>query len=244
MKTKAPASAYLALLAQSTLIGFTPMFVKMSQQYVTAFDMLSFRLLVAFLCSCIPVLFGRVRVRITGRAFLSILPLLAVYPIAFFTTQVFALQTLPSTEAGIINALSPIVTVILAALFLRERTNRTQIFFIFLSVAGVVFLMSMKGVSAAAFDVRGTLLMLGNMLSYAVYAVLLRRLAGRFSTYFLTFYVTLVGFVVFTLLAVGQHLAGGTLPGFFAPFADYRFILIIVFLGGPGMFGTDRKSVV
>lgn len=242
MKTKTPASAYVAALSQSVIIGFTPLFVKISQQYATAFEMLSFRLAIAFVVSCIPVLFGHIRVRISGREFLSILPLLIVYPLIFFTTQVFALQTLPSSEAGIINAMAPIITVILAALFLRERTNRVQVLFIVLSMAGVVFLMSMKGASAASFDVRGTLLMVGNMLSYSIYTVLLRRLAGRYSAYLLTFYVTLVGFVVFTAIAVAQHGAAGTLPAFFVPMGDWRFVLTVLFLGAAGMFGTSALA--
>lgn len=242
MKQKAPAGAYLAALAQATIIGFTPLFVKVSQQYAAAFDMLSLRLLVAFLCSLVPVLFGHVNVKITGREFLSLLPLLIVYPLLFFSTQVFALQTLPSTEAGIINALAPIVTMILAAIFLREHTNRVQVLFIILSMGGVVFLMTMKGASAAAFDVRGTLLMVANTLSYAVYAVLLRRLAGRFSAYLITFYVTAIGFVVFTAIALAQNGAAGTLPGFFAPLVHPQYILTLLFLGALGMFGTSALA--
>lgn len=242
MKQKASAGAYLAAVAQSTIIGFTPLFVKISQQYATAFDMLSLRLLIAFLFSLIPVVFGHVKVRITWRDFRALLPLLIVYPLLFFSTQVFALQTLPSTEAGIINALAPIVTVILAALFLRERTNRVQILFIILSMAGVVFLMTMKGASAAAFDVRGTLLMVANMLSYAVYAVLLRRLAGRYSAYLITFYVTAIGFVVFTAVALAQNGAAGTLGQFVAPLIHPEYILTLLFLGALGMFGTSALA--
>lgn len=242
IKNKAPASAYIAIISQSIIIGFTPLVVKVSQQYASAFDMLSLRLAIAFLLSLIMVLVRREKIRITGRQFLSILPLLIVYPLLFFTTQVFALQTLPASEAGIINAIAPIVTVILAAIFLREHTNRIQVLFIILSMAGVVFLMTMKGASPAAFDVRGTLIMIANMLSYAVYAVLLRRQAGRYSAYFLTFYITAIGFVVFTGFALGQHAVAGTLVSFFAPLADWRFALCVLFLGGFAVFGTSALS--
>ncbi len=239
---KTPVSAYLAALAQSCIIGFTSLFVKLSQNYTGAFEMLSYRLAVAFLCALVPVLLGKVKVKAAPRDLLAILPLTIVYPLVFFSTQVFALQTLPTTESAIITALAPIVTVVLAAIFLKEHTTRGQVLFILLSMGGVIFLMVMKGASAAAFDVRGTLIMMLNMLSFAVYTVLMRRLAGRFSAYALTFYITLMGFVVFTLLGLGQHLLAGDIAGFFAPLANVRLVITVLYLGAAGLFGTSALA--
>lgn len=233
------AKAYFAILLMFTIIGFNPLMLKITVKSVTALEILTYRLSFGFICALIPVVLRKVKIKITFRDFLIILPAMIAYAICFFTLQTLALETLPSTESGIIFALSPILAAILAAIFLKEKTNGFQILFIIISMTGVIFIMLMKGASAEAFNIRGTILMALTTITFAATSILLRRLSGRYPAYTITFLVSGLGFVAYNAALIYVKLSSGTIGEYLAPLADWRILLAALFLGCGGMFGTS-----
>lgn len=129
-------SAYAAALLYAFIIGFSFFFVKLALTAANPVDILAHRFTVAFLAALFPLLLGWVKIGISMKDALKVLPLALFYPVMFFAFQVFGLVYTSSSEAGIIQAAIPIFTMIFAAYFLNERFTKRQFFFTVLSAGG------------------------------------------------------------------------------------------------------------
>lgn len=139
------ASAYLAAIAYALIIGFSFMFVKLAIQVANPLDLLAHRFSLSFLVLTVPVIAGWLPFRVQRQDLLRLLPLGLFSPVLFFMFQTFGLVTTSSSEAGIIQATVPVFTLIMATIFLKERTTLLQKLSLLLSVGGVVFIFAMKG---------------------------------------------------------------------------------------------------
>ena len=136
--------AYLAALSFSAIIGFSFLFTKIALGYASPLTNLAHRYTIAALVLIVLHQTKLIKVSLSRRDILSILPMSLFYPLLFFIFQSFALQYISSSEAGILQALVPIFTLLLASVFLKEKTSLLQKFFLILSVAGVVFIFLSK----------------------------------------------------------------------------------------------------
>lgn len=149
----------------------------------------------------------------------------------FFTFQVFGLVYTTTSEAGIIQAAIPIFTMLLAAYFLKERTGGWQLAATLISVFGVMFIFMLKGLDMSTSSLIGSVLILLSSLSSAGYNVMARKLGQKWDVFTLTYVMTAAGFVLFNVLALGEHIRQGTTGHYFAPFAKLPFLLAILYLG-------------
>jgi drug/metabolite transporter (DMT)-like permease len=223
--------AYSAIVIYSIIVGLSFLFGKLALSVASPLDSLAHRFTISFAAATIPVLFGWVKLKLTFKDLLALLPLAVFYPSMFFAFQAYGLQFTSSAEAGIIHATVPIFTMIAAAYFLKERTTKLQKLSTLLSVAGVIFIFAMKGSSIDLANVKGTLLILLSALSLAGYSVMARRLSSRMKVMTMTYVMTAIGFLAFNLMAVGSHLADGTLSHYFATIAHPVFLISILYLG-------------
>jgi drug/metabolite transporter (DMT)-like permease len=136
----------LAVL-NAVVIGISFMFVKMTLDYASPIDSLTFRFAAALVILFIMMACGIFKLNYRGKPLHQLLLLASMYPIGFFMLQAFGLQYATSVEGGIINAFTPVVTMVLAAAFLREATSYLQKLSTMLSVFGVLFIFIMKGSS-------------------------------------------------------------------------------------------------
>ena len=120
---------------------------------------------------------GGVRRRAPWPALLA----MAVFGLVGYQTFFFAsLRYTAVFNTALINALSPVITGLLAAAFLRERLPRRSWAGIALVVLGVVTLLS-RGNPARLLALelnRGDALMLGAVTSFAIHSLVVRRVAG------------------------------------------------------------------
>jgi len=133
----------------------------------------------------------RIRKRSLGR--FAVLGLLGIvgYHYFFFVS----LRYTDIANTAIINALSPVVTVILAFLFLRERLGWRTMGGILLAVVGVVILISQhesEGLSHFHLN-PGDVCMLISVVCWAGYALMVRSMAGAYSGYTITWFTTMIG---------------------------------------------------
>ncbi|MGN9863615.1 DMT family transporter [Bacillus swezeyi] len=235
-------SAYLAALLYAFIIGFSFFFIKLALTTAGPVDILAHRFTIAFLAALFPLLFGWVNIRLRFKDVLVILPLALFYPVMFFAFQVFGLVYTSSSEAGIIQAAIPIFTMILASYVLKERFTKRQFFFTVLSAAGVACIFFMKNADAGGSDLRGAALILLSALSSAGYSVLARKMTRSFSSLEITYVTICAGFLFFNGIAGVEHLANGTLTGFFTPYTDPVFLLAILYLGVLSSLATSFLS--
>lgn len=223
--------AYVAVLLYVLIIGFSFLFVKIALTEASPLDTLAHRFTIAFIIATIPILLGKVHVKMTMRDIISIIPLALLYPTLFFMFQVFGLVCTSSSEAGIINATIPIFTLVLATFYLNERSNNLQKVFIFLSVVGVILIFIMNGMNVENYRPKGAVLILLSALSASFYNVLARKLTKHFNLFTLTYVMTVLGFIAFNGIAITNHIIEKSLASFLLPFFSIEFIVSIVYLG-------------
>ena len=125
---------------------------------------------------------------------------MAGYHVLFFT----ALKYTTAINSSIIGAMNPIVTTIIAAIFIRQKTPPMQIAGILLSFIGVVLTITGGNLSIlASFDFnRGDMFMAAAVICWASYAVMSRVKGADVPPLALTFYsfvfctIALVPFVI------------------------------------------------
>lgn len=138
--------AYLYTIMNAIIMGFSFLFTKIALDFAEPMDTLTFRFAASFAVMSIPVMLGRVRLNYRGKKLRKVLLLTTLYPLGFFTLQSYGLKHATSSEGGILFAFTPVLTVPLAFLFLKETTTLLQKLSIGLSVSGVLFIFIMKGV--------------------------------------------------------------------------------------------------
>lgn len=235
-------SAYAAALLYAFIIGFSFLFVKFALTAASPLDTLAHRFTISLAAAAALVLFGPFKLSIRLRDIAAILPLAMLYPTLFFTFQTFGLAHTTSSEAGIVQAMAPALTMILAAFVLKERPGLLQLLSVLLSVAGVVYIFVMKGARLEAASLTGVGLIALAALSLAGYGVLTRKLAQSYRVIDITFLMSLIGFVAFNGLSVATHAAEGTLSAYFQPFANPLFAASILYLGVLSSLGSSLLS--
>lgn len=223
--------AYIASITYAVIIGFSFLFSKISLNYSTPLDTLAHRFTISFIFGFISILLGFVKLDITKKDILYILPLALFYPIMFFAFQIFGLVYISSSEAGIIQATIPIFTMIFSVIFLKEYPSITQKLSILLSVSGVIYIFLMKGISLKSNIFMGILLILLSSLSSAFNNVLSRKMSRNYRPVLLAYISIGIGFVFFNAVCVINHIFNGTIKVYFKPFTNPQFIISIVYLG-------------
>lgn len=161
----------------------------------------------------------------------KVAPFSLAYPVVFFLFQTLGLTIISSSEAGIVYAISPILTFIVARIVLKERANRTQTVFMILSVLGVIFINTMKGFNIGNYSYLGFLFILMSVASFSIYNVFIKKLTKGYSAMTIVYVVSICGCVIFNLVSVIQYLVRGNLEVYFKPFTNLSFVLSILYLG-------------
>lgn len=226
--------AYLVSLLNAAVIGITFMLVKLTLDYASPLDALTYRFAAAFVILIVPVACGFVKPGYRGKPLLPLVLLASFYPIAYFLLQTFGLQHAASAEAGIVSALTPAVTMLLAAVFLKETTTLPQKLSLLLSAGGIALIYVMNGGGSGSdggSQTAGIVLLVLACLALAGYNVLARVVTRRFSAMEISGFM--IAFAFFSLLAasLGTHLRAGTIDAFVAPLDSPAFIALIAVLG-------------
>ena len=93
-----------------------------------------------------------------------------------FTLMVYGQQHIASGLAAVLNATTPLFTLIVARVFAGEPLTLSKVFGVLLGVGGVAVLMGPEALTANASSVIGMLCILGGALSYGFSALWMRRL--------------------------------------------------------------------
>ncbi len=237
-KTKAT----LAITLQALIIGFSFLIVKIAFISADAITMLGHRFLVAAVAVNIFRIAKPGAFSIDKSGWLAILPLSLIYPIGFFFFQTMGLRSVPTSEAGIIYAVSPILTLLVARLVLKESATAKQKGFMLLSVAGLIFINVMNGFNTGDYSYTGFLFILISAICFAVYNVFARKLSKTHTVADIVYVMSIAGFFFFNGLSLFQHLSTGTLSTFFQPFAVPSYLFAMFYLGVLSLLLTSFLS--
>lgn len=224
--------SYLAAILFSTIIGLSFLFTKITLGYADPLTNLAHRYSVAVIVLLILHKAKLIRIHLSKKDIFSILPLSIFYPMLFFCFQAFALQHISTSEAGIIQALLPISTLMLASVFLKEKTNLFQKLFLIVSVTGVIYIFINRGLTLSQrASYIGFLFMVISVLSNSIYNVLGKYKGKQYEPINLTAVMITVGFLLFNFLSIGSHVINGSLTSYFTPLLHVNYLMAIFYLG-------------
>lgn len=139
----------------------------------------------------------------------TILALLGIVGYHFFFFV--SLRYTDAANTAIINALSPIVTALMAFMFLSERLQASAVAGMLLAVVGVLLLLSRYYLgSSTGFHINaGDACMLVSVACWAGYALIVKTVAGKYSGYTVTMYVTIIGVLLLIPMAAFEIASTG-----------------------------------
>ncbi|MCR8659750.1 DMT family transporter [Paenibacillus endoradicis] len=105
------------------------------------------------------------------------------------------LQTADPTTSAIILAMTPILTGLLAALFLKEKLTIRMLMGSVLAIIGIYFVV-VKGNSSSLHIDKGLIWIVLTMITFAIMIIITRVLSQRIDPLTITLYSNLVGFIV------------------------------------------------
>jgi drug/metabolite transporter (DMT)-like permease len=224
---------HIAGILFATIFGFSFMFSKvvLDSLFVSPIGLIAYRFLVAFLAFEILRRFKVIHIRFDRSTFKYFFWVAFFQPILYFLFETFGLAKTTSGEAGMMIALIPIFVTLLSSFILKERPNIVQIGFIILSVTGVVFIQVMKSNEGLSYNVVGFLLLLGAVLSAAMFNIASRKASLVLSPVEVTYFMMMLGALAFNIIYVIQLTIQGNLIGYFTNAMHLTVILPILYLG-------------
>lgn len=224
--------AYIGLILVTIIIGLSFIFVKIGLRYAGAMDLLAHRFTAAALSIVLLWAFGFIRLPAFNFAKAKSLLLLSLfYPLLFFAFQTFGLEHSTASEAGIVFATTPIITLIAASIFLKEKTTFLQKTGIVMSIAGILYIIYFTGDISGSTTLKGLILLMLSVLTVVAYYVLGKLVGTRFTAMEITVWMTLLAFVVFNGFSIVGHIQNHSLAGFFDPLFHPEFLWAVLYLG-------------
>lgn len=194
--------ATLAGLLGYGIFGFSFLFSKIALDLVSPGVLLSVRFLVAFGVMNLLLLTGKQRISLRGKPVGMLLLLGLVQPVLYFLFEAYGISMTSASFSGVMIGLAPVVGLVFGVLFLKERCTLFQALCTVLSVVGVA--MTTTG-GFGDIPLLGFFLLLGAVVSAALFAILSRTTAEHFSPFERTYVMFALGSAVFTAIALWQN---------------------------------------
>lgn len=224
--------AYIGLILMTAIIGLSFIFVKIGLRYAGAMDLLAHRFTAAALSILLLWIFGLIKLpTFSIKKARSLLILSLFYPLLFFSLQTFGMEHSSASEAGIIFASTPIITLLAARIALKEKTTLLQKIGIILSIAGILYIIFYTGNLPGSTSLKGVLLLLLSVFSVVAYYVLGKKISVNFSAMEMTVWMTILAFLVFNGWSITTHIHNHSLNQFFNPLIQKQFLWAVLYLG-------------
>ncbi len=217
----------LAALGVFTIWGFSFLASKMGQASASPLIVLMYRFDIAALVMGLLWLQKRPMIRLKGKKVASLLLLGLCEPVIYFLGEQYGLKLTNSAFSGVMIAVIPIVTMMMAAIFLKEKPTVLQWLFSAVSIAGVAAITLMAG-GQGQIQPLGVALLTVAVFAGSAYSVISKRISSDYSAYERSLVMQLMGAVFFTLLAVIEN--RNDLSKLVTPILDSGFIFAALYL--------------
>jgi drug/metabolite transporter (DMT)-like permease len=223
--------AHLAGIIFAIIFGFSFLFSKIALGFVSPVGLIAYRFLIAFLIFELLRRFKIITIRFKNARWQDWLVVSLFEPVLYFFFETYGLEHTSSGEAGMMIALIPIFVSLLGAIVLKEKPRLIQYFFIFLSVAGILFIQFAKPGTPAFGETLGFILLFGAVLSAAIFNIASRNASTRLKPYEITYFMMLSAAVVFNCVYLLQLAIGDGMGAYFTNMAHIELLLPILYLG-------------
>lgn len=200
--------ALIIVIIGNTIFGFSFMFSKvLLNAGISVLTLLAVRFSIAFISLSILTILRIGRLNLgEAKKRKSIWLLFALgfcQPVLYFVCENYGIALTNSVISGAFIAMIPIVSSIIAVIFLKEKFHKKQLMAIVCSFAGIMFI-TIAGQSAGEASAVGVILLIGAVIAAAIYVVLGRHISSIFTSFERTYAMFLMGSVVYDVAALIQ----------------------------------------
>lgn len=228
MKNKNTVYGMVAALTANLIFGFSFIFSKLALSVAHPLIILAMRFSVAFITLNLLMLTGKVKISIKGKPKLKLILMAFAQPLLYFIFELYGLSLVSSALSGVIIALVPVVVMILAVLFLKEKPSTIQIICTFISIAGISAI-SILSNNNSKNHFLGIVLLLAAVICAAAFNILSRSESQAFSPFERTYMMFLIGSIGFNLIALFS-LKGEYIPLMTKALGSASFLIAIFYL--------------
>lgn len=218
-------------ILEAVFFGFSFMFTRGALEAATPLQLLGFRFALAAMVLTLLRKAGVIRVDLEGKRIGKLLLVALFQPVLYFLCETYGVKLTSASEAGMMIGLIPVVVVALEIPFFKLVPTTGQLFSVLLSVAGVFFIVIMKGNVELGYSMAGTMLLLGAVVAAGLYNILSKESSRDFTPVEITYIMMWAGALIFNILVLLEHARHGTLGQFFVPLADSRVLVAVLYLG-------------
>lgn len=222
---------HLAGILFASIFGFTFMFSKVAMSYVSPIGLIAYRFLIAFLMFEGLRWTKMVTIRFEKKHMKDLFLVALFQPILYFLTETYGLNMTTSGEAGLMIAMIPIFVTLLSSIILKEKPRPIQVLFILLSVSGVLFIQLFKVQDGLVFEGLGYLLLLGAVLSAALFNIASRNASKQLKPYEITYFMMLYGAVIFNAIYLIKLISESRVTDYITNLYHVELIIPILYLG-------------
>ncbi len=209
------------------LWGFSYLFTKTALQTAGSNVLLSYRFIFASLLMTGIILSGKVRVSFKGKNW-KVAVVLATLQLLYYSFETSAIYYTNTTISGAVLAVSPVLAIIFAIVFLKEFPTKRQAVFCILPVIGVM-IMTVAGSSLGIVPPKGALFLALTCIVSGAYKTVNRKTAEEFTSFERTYIVLIASAVGFTVSAMKE--VGGDIGVYLAPMLVPSFMISVATLG-------------
>lgn len=220
--------AILAALAGNFIFGFSFLASKIALRTVDPIVLLAFRFTAAFAALNLLRFTGIISVCFRNKKMGVLIPMSICQPVLYFLCENYGIQYTTSSFSGLMIALIPVVTFILAAVILKEPFRWKKFKWAICSVCGVCVI-SITGAGGGSVTKEGILLLTGAVLSGSLYAVLSRKCSDSFTAVERTYAMFAAGCVSFLLFGL-IHTKGKLVSSCVRACGNPAFVGAVVYL--------------
>ena len=206
--------------------GFSYHFITIAQQTAPSTVLLSHRFLVSCILMLILVATGVVKVSFRNKVWWPMI-LQVVVQFVYYLLESATNKAINGSMTSAISAVSPVISIILAAIFLKEHPTTRQKIFCILPVAGVI-LMTMAGKDLGIVNATSIFLLAMAIFTSGAY----RTINRNASKYFTAFERTLVLFIFssFANTLVALNDVDWSVAAYIAPLKEPSYVGSMLFL--------------
>jgi drug/metabolite transporter (DMT)-like permease len=232
---------YLLSILFTVLVGFSFIFAKVGVSESSPLILATYRFNIAVLTILIAIAFGMVRINLKGKNLKKVISV-AFYYGGFIVLQAIGFLYATSIESGIIFAIIPIITMIIASFMLKEYTTTIQKLFVVMSVSGVVTMIVMTASNNyvdSKTNLIGVLIILLSSVSLSISNISIRKIRAEFTPSEISFMIVTICFALLNIILIGVSLKNGTLMQYFDPLFNKKFLIAAIYLGVTCTFLTS-----
>ena len=230
---KAKGTVYITAIICSIFFGMTFLGAKIALEKLDAIQVLACRWTLAFVLFAICILLGLIKVDYRKKPVLVVMAMAFLQPCINTICETCGIDLTTTSESAILYAMIPIAVVLISRVFLKQRFSIVVGLGIAVSFVGVIVAIAFGDSFSLGGKALGYLILLGMVITGAVFVIVSGRLADKFTAMERTFMMAAMGTIWFNGINAAR---GKGFDGYLICFQDLKIGLAILFLGAIGSF--------